>query len=145
MTAEYADLLSGNTDVMRTIPTENLSQAFPTFQADFTKAEVRKAISMAIDRDQIIESIFRGSQTSARSFVSPVVAGARPDTCGEACQFDPVKAKAQYVATGGPPKLQISYNGDDGNKDWVDATCNQLKPTWVWSASPPPSRSSPTC
>ncbi|MGI5212112.1 peptide ABC transporter substrate-binding protein [Plantactinospora sp. CA-290183] len=147
LTAAYADVLSDNLDVDVTVPTENLSTAasdlgdrfqqspasafqfiaFPTYQKEFSTPEVRKAISMAIDRDEIAKSIFKGSQVSARSFVSPVVAGYRDDTCGEACEFDPGKAKAAYQAAGGPAQLEITYNGDGGHKDWVDATCNQLK------------------
>ncbi|MDW5328153.1 ABC transporter substrate-binding protein [Plantactinospora sp. KLBMP9567] len=146
LTADYADLLAGNNDVTRQVPIEALGTAsgdlgdrfkksplssfqflaFPTFQPEFAKAEVRKAISMAIDRDELVKTIFKDSQTSARSFVSPLVAGARPDTCGEACQFDPARAKADYQAAGGPAKLQISYNGDGGHKEWIEATCNQL-------------------
>ena len=30
-------------------------------------------------------------------------------------------------AAGGPTKIEITYNADGGHKDWVDATCNQLK------------------
>jgi oligopeptide transport system substrate-binding protein len=145
--AEYADLTSGNNDVMRQIPTEHLVQAtqdlgerfqqspssifqflaFPTYQEEFAKPEVRRAISMAIDRDEISTAVFKNSQSPARSFVSPVVAGARPDTCGEYCRFDPARAKELYHANGGPDRIQISYNGDGGHKDWVDATCNQLQ------------------
>ncbi|MEV4757391.1 ABC transporter substrate-binding protein [Micromonospora sp. NPDC049559] len=147
LTAAYADLLSDNLDVLPTIPTENLSTAqtdlgdryqtspmsafqfleFPTFQKEFSNPDVRKAVSMAIDRDAIVKSVFKGSQTAARSFVSPVVSGYRDDTCGEACTYDPAKAKALYQQAGGPAKIQITYNGDGGHKDWVDATCNQLK------------------
>ncbi|MFY1687847.1 peptide ABC transporter substrate-binding protein [Plantactinospora sp. WMMB782] len=147
LTAAYADVLSDNLDVDVTVPTESLSTAatdlgdrfqqsqnssfqfvaFPTFEEEFSKPEVRKAISMAIDRDEIAKSIFKESQISARSFVSPVVAGYQDDTCGEACEFDPAKAKAAYQAAGGPSELKITYNGDGGHKDWVDATCNQLK------------------
>ncbi|AVT33503.1 MULTISPECIES: ABC transporter substrate-binding protein [unclassified Plantactinospora] len=147
LTAAYADVLSDNLDVDVTVPTENLSTAatdlgdrfkqspassfqfvaFPTFEEEFSKPDVRKAVSMAIDRDEISKSIFKGSQISARSFVSPVVAGYRDDTCGEACEFNPGKAKELYQAAGGPSELKITYNGDGGHKDWVDATCNQLK------------------
>ncbi|MGW4467192.1 peptide ABC transporter substrate-binding protein [Micromonospora sp. NBC_01796] len=147
LTSAYADLQADNLDVIKTIPTENLSSAqtdlgdrfkqspastfqfvaFPTFQPEFAKPEVRKAISKAIDRDEIIKAVFKNSQKSAHSFVSPVVAGYRDNTCGEACVFDAAKAKAEYTAAGGPAKLQISYNGDGGHKEWVDATCNQLK------------------
>ncbi|MGI5147591.1 peptide ABC transporter substrate-binding protein [Plantactinospora sp. CA-294935] len=147
LTAAYADVLSDNLDVDVTVPTESLSTAatdlgdrfqqspnssfqfvaFPTFEEEFSKPDVRKAISMAIDRDEITKSIFKESQISARSFVSPVVAGYRDDTCGEACEFNPAKAKELYQAAGGPAELKITYNGDGGHKDWVDATCNQLK------------------
>ncbi|MEO3742214.1 ABC transporter substrate-binding protein [Plantactinospora sp. B5E13] len=147
LSAAYADVQSDNLDVIVTVPTENLSTAaadlgdrlqkspassfqfigFPTYQDEFSKPEVRKAISMAIDRDEIIKSVFKDSQVSARSFVSPVVAGYRDNTCGEACEFDPAKAKAAYQAAGGPAQIKITYNGDGGHKDWVDATCNQLK------------------
>ncbi|MEV6691547.1 ABC transporter substrate-binding protein [Micromonospora sp. NPDC051196] len=147
LTAAYADVLSDNLDVIKTIPTENLSTAavdlgdrfqqspasslhflaFPTFQEEFSNPDVRKAISMAIDRDEITKSIFKDSQQPARSFVSPVVAGYRDNTVGAAAEFDPAKAKELYQAAGGPSKITLSYNGDGGHKDWIDATCNQLK------------------
>ncbi|MGW0502815.1 peptide ABC transporter substrate-binding protein [Micromonospora sp. NPDC003241] len=147
LTAAYADVLSDNLDVIKTIPTENLSTAatdlgdrfqqspasslhflaFPTFQDEFSNPDVRKAISMAIDREEITRSIFKDSQQPARSFVSPVVAGYRENTVGTPGEFDPARAKALYQAAGGPSKITLSYNGDGGHKDWIDATCNQLK------------------
>ena len=147
LTAAYSDILSDNLDVIKTIPTKNLTTApadlgdrfkqspasrfeflaFPTFEKEFSKPEVRKAISMAIDRDEIAKSIFKGSQEPARSFVPPVVAGYRENSAGAAAEFNPTKAKEMYAAAGGPAKIQVSYNSDGGHKDWVDATCNQLK------------------
>jgi oligopeptide transport system substrate-binding protein len=147
LTSAYADLLAENLDVIKTIPTESLATAqsdlgdrykqspasafqflaFPTYQDEYQNPEVRRAISMAIDRDEITRSVFKNSQVAARSFVSPVVAGYRVDTCGEACEFDPATAKELYAANGGPAQIQLTYNGDGGHKDWVEATCNQLK------------------
>ncbi|MEU5548686.1 ABC transporter substrate-binding protein [Micromonospora sp. NPDC047793] len=147
LTAAYADVLSDNLDVIKTIPTENLSTAatdlgdrfqqspasslhflaFPTFQEEYSNPDVRKAISMAIDREEITRSIFKDSQQPARSFVSPVVAGYRENTVGAPGEFDPTKARALYEAAGGPSQITLSYNGDGGHKDWIDATCNQLK------------------
>ncbi|SIN19923.1 peptide ABC transporter substrate-binding protein [Micromonospora cremea] len=147
LTAAYADVLADNLDVLPTIPTESLSTAptdlgdryktspmssfqflaFPTFDKDFSKPDVRKAISMAIDRDEITKSVFKGSQQSARSFVSPVLPGYRDNSAGAAGEFNPTEAKKLYQAAGGPSKIVISYNGDGGHKDWVDATVNQLK------------------
>jgi oligopeptide transport system substrate-binding protein len=145
--AEYADLLAGNDDVMKQIPTENLSTAegdlgdrylqspgstfqmlaFPTYDKAFSNVDVRRAISMAIDRQAIVDQVFKGSQKAAHSFVSPVVSGFRDNTCGANCEFKPAEAKTLYTQAGGPAKLTITYNADGGHKDWVDATCNQLK------------------
>jgi oligopeptide transport system substrate-binding protein len=145
--AAYADLLGGQLDIIDSIPTSSLASAkadlgeryiqkpsstfqfvaFPTFDPTFAKAEVRRAISMAINRDEIIQSVFKNSQRSADAFVSPVVAGYRKGSCGVACTFDAAAAKAAYDAAGGPKTLKITYNADGNHKDWVDATCNQLK------------------
>lgn len=145
--AEYADLTAGNVDVQTTIPIESLAAApgdlgdrfqkspssyfafvgFPTFQKEFAKKEVRQALSMAVNRQEMTDQIFLGSQTPATSFVSPVVAGYRENSCGDNCKYDKVKAKELYTANGGPAKIQISYNADGGHKPWVDAMCNQIK------------------
>ncbi len=145
--AAYADLLAGQLDIIDSIPTGSLASAptdlgnryiqkssstfqfvaFPTYDPAYAKPEVRRAVSMAIDRDEIIKSVFKNSQRSADAFVSPVVAGYRPGACGEACKFDAAKAKELYDANGGPKTLKISYNADGGHKDWIEATCNQLK------------------
>ena len=101
--------------------------AFPTYDKSFSNVNVRKAISMAIDRDAIIRTIFSNTQTPARSFVSPVLPGYRPNTCGSACVYNPTAAKALYQANGGPAQLQISYNADGPHKEWVEATCNELQ------------------
>ncbi len=148
---QYQDLLAGQLDLLKVVPLENMSTAkadlgdrfhqspsstiqilsFPTFDKRFSKLEIRKAISMAIDRDEIIHAIFLDSQASLRSFVSPIVPGYRENTCGEACQYNPAKAKALFDAAGGAAavggKIEIAYNIDGGHKPWIDATCNQLK------------------
>jgi oligopeptide transport system substrate-binding protein len=145
--AEYADLVAGNVDVQTQIPIESLGSAsgdlgdrfqkspnssfafvgFPTFQKEFSKPEVRRALSMAINRQEMTDQIFLGSQTPATAFVSPVVVGYRADSCGVNCKYDPAKAKELYTAAGGPADIKISYNADGGHKPWVDAMCNQIK------------------
>ncbi|WP_433374594.1 peptide ABC transporter substrate-binding protein [Actinoplanes sp. CA-142083] len=145
--AQYADLVAGNLDVETKIPIESLAAAsgdlgdrlqkspssafafvgFPIYEKEFQNKDVRRAISMAIDRDEMAEQIFLGSETAAFSFVSPVVAGYRPDTCKENCEYNPTKAKQLYAQAGGPSDIKISYNQDGGHKAWVDAMCNQIK------------------
>ncbi|MGD9482509.1 ABC transporter substrate-binding protein [Streptomyces sp. TRM70308] len=145
----YNDLLAGNLDILRTIPTEVMGTAqsdlgdryktspastfqflaYPTYEDAYEDVRVRKAISMAIDRDQIVDVVFQGSQEAARSFVSPVVGGYRENTCGEACKFDPEAAKALLDEAGGfkGDKIEFGYNADGGHKQWVDATCDQIR------------------
>lgn len=91
--------------------------------------EIRKAISMAIDREGIIKAIFNGTREPATGWVSPVVDGYKPDVCGEFCVFDPAKAKAQLEKAGGfkGGKMTLSYNADASHKEWTEATCNSIK------------------
>jgi len=146
--AEYADLTAGNVDVQTSIPIESLAAApgdlgdrfqkspsstfqfvgFPTFQQDFKKVEIRRALSMAINREEITNQIFLGSQTPANGFVSPAVAGYRPEgACGDNCKYNPTEAAKLWKDNTGPAKVQITYNADGGHKAWVDATCNQIE------------------
>ncbi|GLZ76482.1 peptide ABC transporter substrate-binding protein [Actinorhabdospora filicis] len=146
--AQYNDVVGGNLDVVKTIPTQQIANAkkdlgdrygqtpsgsfqglaFPVYQKDFENVGVRRAISMAIDRDAIVQTVFANSAVSARSWVSPQFPGARDNTCGEWCNYNPTAAKALYTESGGLPNnsLKISYNADGGHKEWIDATCNQL-------------------
>jgi oligopeptide transport system substrate-binding protein len=144
--AEYADLTAGNVDVQTAIPIESLAAApgdlgdrfqkspsssfqfvgFPTFQKEFSNVDVRRALSMAVNRQEMTDQIFLGSQTPATGFVSPAVAGYRENTCGDNCKYDAAAAKALYDKANGPKEINITYNADGGHKAWVDAMCNQI-------------------
>lgn len=148
---QYQDLLAGQLDVVPVLPIEAMASAradlgdrfqqspmsaiqivaFPTFDPHYSKVAIRRAVSMAIDRDEITKTIFLDAQKPLRSFVSPVVPGYRENSCGEACEFNPTKAKALFDSAGGAAavggKIVITYNFDGGHKPWVDATCNQIK------------------
>lgn len=70
----------------------------------FDDIEFRKAISMAIDRDSIIEKVAPGRFVAADSWVVPDgVPGGVAGTC-EFCTFDPAAAKAALKKAGGWPK-----------------------------------------
>jgi oligopeptide transport system substrate-binding protein len=151
LTTQYQDLLADQLDIVPQIPLENMASAradlgdrfrqsigssiqilaFPTYDKHFSKLAIREAISMAIDRDEIVHTIFSDSQVSLRSFVPPFVPGYRKDVCGEACQYNPKKAKALFDSAGGAAavggRIEIAYNVDGGHKAWVDATCNQIR------------------
>lgn len=151
LTTQYQDLLADQLDIVPAIPLENLADAkadlgerfrhsigstiqilaFPTYDKHFAKVEIRRAISMAIDRDKIVHTIFSDAEHSLRAFVAPFVPGYRADICGEACQYNPQKAKALFDAAGGAAavggRVEFAYNVDGGHKAWVDAACNQIK------------------
>ena len=93
---------------------------------------------MAIDRDSIVKTIFANSQSSARSFVSPVLQGYRDNTCGDPCQYNPSKARGLYSSNNGPKTIKITYNADGGHKEWVDAVCNQLHRNLGVTCTPQP-------
>lgn len=144
--AAWADLQAGNLDVLDTIPDSGLAGgqyksvlgdrvveqpagiiqtiSFPIYDKKFDNVELRKAISMAIDRQTIINNVFNGTREVATGWVSPVVNGYKAGVCGEYCNFDAAKAKEMFDAAGGfDGKLTLAYNADGGNKGWVDATC----------------------
>jgi len=151
----YADLQSGNLDVLDDIPTSDLSHvkddlngrylnqaagilqtfSFPMYEKAWNKPgmeKVRLGISMAIDRKTITDKIFQGTRTPATDLTSPVLgaAGGYSDSlAGDAVKYDPAKAKQLIQEGGGLPggHMTIGYNADSGShKDWVDAVCNSI-------------------
>lgn len=147
--AAYADLQVGNLDFMDTLPTSALSGekyksdlsdrdlskasaivdtvSFPLYDPAYDNADLRHAISMAIDRDSITKVIFSGARAPSTSYSSPVVAGYDDSTCGEFCTYDPAKAKAMFDQAGGfSGTLTLSYNADGDHKAWTEAACNNI-------------------
>ncbi|MET8702299.1 ABC transporter substrate-binding protein [Kitasatospora sp. NPDC058032] len=100
-----------------------------TNPAAYGKPEIRKAISMAIDRESITKNIFSGTRIPADDFISPIIPGYRKGAMGDAAKFDPAKAKELFVTAGGVPNntIELGYNADGGHKEWIEAVGNQLK------------------
>ncbi|UWE12434.1 peptide ABC transporter substrate-binding protein [Actinacidiphila bryophytorum] len=151
----YADLQSGQLDVLDDIPAADLPHvkddlsgrylnqpagiiqtfSFPMYKPEWNKPgmeKVRLGISMAIDRKTITDKIFGGTRTPAQDLTSPVLGAAggySTSVCGEACTFDAAKAKQLITEGGGIPggQMKIGYNADSGShKEWVDAVCNSI-------------------
>ncbi|MET7933680.1 ABC transporter substrate-binding protein [Streptomyces sp. NPDC005322] len=151
----YTDLQAGNLDLVDDVPAQQLkfvrsdlgnryinqpagiiqTLTFPMYDRAWSgpgKAGLRRGISMAINRAQITERIFRNTRTPATDWTSPVLrrqGGYQPGLCGDACSFDPERARRLIKAAGGLPggRMTITYNADTGShKDWVDAVCNSV-------------------
>ncbi|MFI6641494.1 ABC transporter substrate-binding protein [Streptomyces sp. NPDC050504] len=109
--------------------------SFPFYRPEWNTpgaVKVRKGLSMAINRQQITDTIFAKTRTPATDWTSPVLkeeGGYRAGLCGDACEYDAAGAKKLITEGGGIPggQLKISYNADTGShKDWVDAVCNSI-------------------
>ncbi|MEW2634371.1 ABC transporter substrate-binding protein [Streptomyces sp. NPDC048389] len=152
----YTDLIAGNLDLVDDVPASQLKNveadlgdryinspagiiqtlAFPYYDEDWNipdGAKLRTGLSMAINREQITDTIFQQTRTPAKDWTSPVLGeegGYDPTLCGAACEYDPDQAKRLIAEAGGLPggRVTISYNADTGShKDWVDAVCNSIK------------------
>ncbi|WP_405723738.1 ABC transporter substrate-binding protein [Streptomyces sp. NBC_01537] len=146
----YKDLVAGNIDIDDSIPTSGLATykkdlgdraidesdsgvgylGFPLkYNKYFANVKLRKAISMAIDRETIASKIFLGSRMPADDFISPIIEGYRKGACGDACTLNPTEAKKLYKESGGLPddKLEIGYNADGDHKAWIEAVANELQ------------------
>jgi oligopeptide transport system substrate-binding protein len=98
-------------------------------QKPLDSAKARKAISMAIDRDAIINGVFKGSQSPADSLVPPVFKDAyQPGVCGT-CAFDLDQAKKLAKEAGLTPgtELNFQFNVDAGHEEWTAAVKDQLE------------------
>ena len=155
--AAYQDLLSGNLDVLDALP----DSAFATYEADLSGRSVnqpaaifqsfaipaslehfsgeegnlrRQAISYAIDRDTITDTIFSGTRTPTKDFTSPVVDGYNDSVSGsEVLTYNADKAKELWAKADAispwSGTFSIAYNSDGGHQAWVDAVTNSVKNT----------------
>lgn len=150
----YADLQGGNLDILENVPTSAMStfeqdlgdgavsepsasvaamtvpEWLPEFQGE-AGLKRRQALSMAINREQITETIFAGTRIPATDFTSPVIDGWTGEIPGnEVTQYNPEEAKKLWDEANEEDPLPDDYvltihtNTDSTHQDWVEATCN---------------------
>lgn len=144
----YQDLLSNKLDFIETLPPSALAGnkyqadlknnlvignllgistiAVPYYVPGYDNLDLRKAISMAIDRTQITKTVMNDTYVPADGYLSQGIAGYRPGVC-RFCKFDPAAAKAAFQASGFKGKLTIASNADGGRKEPLVAACNSIK------------------
>jgi oligopeptide transport system substrate-binding protein len=151
----YADLLSGNLDVLDTIPSSALtiyrrdlggnassgpvavSQSLdtplrlPHFAGEEGRLR-RLALSAAINRQQICRQIFSGTRSPARDFTARSLPGFDPNIPGnDALDFNPQRAQQLWAQANAiapwSGRYAIAYNADSGHQEWVDAVANSIK------------------
>lgn len=151
----YADLLSGNLDVLDTIP----PSALPVYKRDLgdkvtsgpaainqsldtpmrlphfggEEGRLRRlALSAAINRPQISRQIFADTRSPARDFTARSLPGFDPNIAGsDALDFNPDRARRLWAQADAisawSGRYAIAYNADAGHQDWVDAVANSIK------------------
>jgi oligopeptide transport system substrate-binding protein len=150
-TAAYADLLSDNLDFMQQVPVENLAGenwkkdlgdraleisipvqqiiSFPIYDPKFKNPDLRRAISLAINRQEIADKIFFNTRKPATSWAAPGTPGAEQFTC-TACEYDKEEAVALLQKAGGfDGRLVFRYNSDSSHKVWMEAVAQSVKNT----------------
>jgi len=100
----------------------------PFYVEELQDADIRRALSMAIDRQTIVDQVLNGLATPAFDVVAPFVTGSREDAC-EYCSYDPEAAKTLYDEAGGIEDgvIEIWFNNDGGHEDWVQAVAEGWK------------------
>jgi len=111
-------------------PTSSLTYlGFPTTKAPFDNPQVRQAISMSIDRQQIVDQVLNGLYYPSTDIVTPPIPGSRDDAC-DYCTYDPEQAKQLLEEAGVDPEgetLTFYFNADAGHDQWVEAAARQVQ------------------
>ncbi len=151
----YSDLLSGNLDVLDTIPSSALTiykrelgdnatsgpaainqsldtpMRLPHFGGEEGRLR-RLALSAAINRPQICQQIFNGTRSPARDFTARSLPGFDPNIPGnDVLDFNPERARQLWAQANAiapwSGRYAIAYNADSGHQEWVDAVANSIK------------------
>ena len=112
--------------------------AFDTRQEPYSDVNVRRALSMAVDRDFLAKEIYSGSQLPAYSMVPPGIEGYTPATAdfGTMSQLDredeavKLMKAAGYGEGGKPLKIEIRYNTNPNHERVATAVADMWKNTF---------------
>ncbi|GAA2219306.1 ABC transporter substrate-binding protein [Micromonospora olivasterospora] len=148
-TAAYSDLVSNNLDFQQQVPASALAGdkwktdlgeravsatipstgiiAWPIYDKRFQNPKLRRAVSLAINRQEITDKIFFGNRKPADSWANPLTPGAQPGNC-TACQLNVEEAKKLLAEAGGfQGEMVFYYNADASHKEWMEAVAQQVK------------------
>lgn len=145
--AAYTDMTAGNLDMIRNVPATMVSKAksqlgedslyevktsskqytlqIPEYIEGLQDPDLRRAISMSIDRDSIAKSLLQGFAAPSDSLVPPSLDSYREGSC-TACTFDAAGAKKLLAKAGGfDGTLYIEHNSAS-DQQLVQAIAKQI-------------------
>ena len=110
----------------------------------FNNADLRRGISLAINREAICKTIFKGTRTPADGIVPPGIDGYK-EGAWEFCAYDVDKAN-EYLDKVAPARangdrgisVTLSYNQDGGHKEIMESIIGDLAKVGVTAVSDTP-------
>jgi ABC-type oligopeptide transport system substrate-binding subunit len=144
----YRDYQAGNVDLLNDVDPSQVPQAqaeagerfltvddgsfnylgLPLFDPAYQDVRIRQALSLAIDRETIIDRVLNGLGTPATDVLPPFITGSRDDAC-EYCEYNPEEAKRLFDEAGGLPDntVTIWFNNDTGAEPYMQAVAEGWK------------------
>jgi ABC-type oligopeptide transport system substrate-binding subunit len=144
----YRDWEAGNLDLIDAVDPSQVPQAqaaagerflsvdngyygylgFPLFDPAYQDVRIRQALSMAIDRQTIVDRVLNGLAAPATDVIAPFVTGSRDDAC-QYCEYDPEEAKRLFDEAGGLPDntVHLWFNNDGGHEAIMQAVAEGWK------------------
>ncbi|MGH3625955.1 MAG: peptide ABC transporter substrate-binding protein, partial [Sciscionella sp.] len=147
--AAYADLKAGNLDFMDQFPPSALvgntykkdlgdhvlkatligvdTIAVPEYLPEYKNIDLRRAISMAIDRQSITSKVLSNAYVPANGYLPSDLDGYKADQC-QYCTYNPALAKQMFAKSGfNGKKLTITSNSDGGHAEAMTGICNSIQ------------------
>ncbi len=97
---------------------------FNVTRPPFNDVEVRRAVSMAVDREALRAATLEGNVSIARTAVPPPIPGARDNACG-ACEHNPDEAR-RIFAERGVTELELWFNRGGGHEQVAERISQDL-------------------
>jgi oligopeptide transport system substrate-binding protein len=130
---EARSLASGGTRVTLAPDRCTYSYGFTMIKPPLDNARVRRALSAAIDRQWLVDSVLRGGQLPARHFSPPTVFGAHPldrgGVTGDASRAQALLAEAGYPGGEGLRPITLLHPAGEDHASIAEAIANVWRDT----------------
>ncbi len=109
---------------------ESTGEAAPADGYDWKDVRRRQAVSMAINKQEIVDVIFQGSRAPGDDFWPATFPGYRGGDFCPNLQYNPEEAAKLWEEAGGDQgPITFWFNAGAGHDEWVQAVANQLQNT----------------